>query len=93
MINNIEPSEIKNINGIIIDIRNNNIYNQSHIPNAINIPAEKLIVEPEKNLNKNENYYIYCQKGITSNKICRILNIKGYKTININGGYEKWKEQ
>ena len=94
MINNIEPSQVKNISGIIIDLRNSNTYNESHIPNAINIKAEKLMIEPQKYLKKNEIYYVYCQKGITSKNICKILSIKGYKVVNINGGYEKWiKEQ
>lgn len=93
MIKSIEPSEIKNIVGTIIDIRNNNKYIEYHIPNAINIEAEKLIKEPEKYINKNEIYYIYCQKGITSTMICKILKIKGYNIININGGYEKWIQE
>ena len=90
MMNDIEPTELKNINGEIIDIRDNIKYNIDHIPTAINIPTQKLIMQPEKYINKNQTYYIYCQKGITSLNICRILTLKGYKTINVKGGYENW---
>lgn len=90
MIKNIKTTQLKNIEGTIIDIRNKEKYNINHIPNSINIPAEKLIIEPEKYLKKEEEYYIYCQKGITSQNICRILTLKGYKIINIIGGYESW---
>ena len=90
MILSINPEELKNINENIIDLRNNEKYNSSHIPNSINIPAEKLLKNPQQYLNKNETYYLYCQKGISSYNMCRILIKLGYKTININGGYERW---
>lgn len=91
MIKNIKTTELKNIYGIIIDIRNTEKYNEGHIPNAINIPSEKLLMKPEKYLNKEQQYYIYCQKGISSQNISRILTVRGYKIINIIGGYENWK--
>ena len=74
----------------IIDIRSNQSYNNNHIPSATNIPLEKLILEPKKYLQASSIYYIYCQKGISSPKICQILNKMGYHTINILGGYEEW---
>ena len=80
--------EIKNIN--IIDIRSIEKYNNNHIPNAINIPLNKLLINFNKYLNKNEKYYIYCQRGIQSKKICNLLKNNGYNVINIEGGYEAW---
>lgn len=74
----------------IIDIRSAQSYNNNHIPNARNIPLEKLITEPDKYLNKNEQYYIYCQKGLSSENICSILSKLGYSVVNIEGGYESW---
>lgn len=74
----------------IIDIRNNQSYNNNHIPNAINVPYEKLIANPNKYLEKSKKYYIYCQKGITSKRITSILNQMGYNVVNISGGYEEW---
>lgn len=74
----------------IIDIRSIENYNNNHIPNAINIPFEKLITNPSQYLNKNTMYYIYCRSGITSKKICEILLKQGYRVTNISGGYEAW---
>lgn len=74
----------------IIDLRSREKYNTSHIETSINIPFDVLMNNPEKYLNKNKTYYFYCQKGITSKKICNILYLKGYKVINILGGYESW---
>lgn len=74
----------------IIDIRSVQSYNNNHIPNARNIPLEKLITEPSQYLKKNEQYYIYCQKGLSSESICSILTKLGYNVISIDGGYESW---
>jgi rhodanese-related sulfurtransferase len=77
----------------IIDIRNPLNYNNNHIKGAKNIPYDKLISEPNKYLNYNETYYLYCQKGITSLKACNLLGRYGYKVINIVGGYEAYITQ
>lgn len=74
----------------IIDIRSNQSYNNNHIPNAKNIPSMELIANPSKYLEKDKTYYLYCQKGVTSIKVCSLLTNLGYKAINVNGGYEAW---
>ena len=91
MISNININELLKLNGTnIIDIRSIEKYNDNHIPNAINIPQEKLILNPNKYLDKNTRYYIYCQKGMSSYNICKILTKIGFKVTNINGGYESY---
>lgn len=91
MIPSIQVSELLSMsNPIIIDIRNSQNYNNNHIDGAINIPSQELLMNPEKHLDKNRKYFIYCQKGITSVRICNILYRKGYTVINIIGGYEEW---
>jgi len=91
MINSISVSELKRLGNInLIDIRSIEKYNNKHILNARNIPMEQLLINPSKYLNKYETYYIYCQKGIQSRKLCQILTNSGYNAINITGGYEAW---
>ena len=91
MIPNIHINELLTYNNpVIIDIRSNQSYNNNHIDGSINIPYEKLIIDPIKYLNRNTKYFIYCQKGITSKKVCSILYNQGYNVVNINGGYEEW---
>lgn len=91
MIPNINIKDLINNNyQNIIDIRSIENYNNNHIPGAINIPFEKIITSPEKYLNKNTMYYLYCRSGITSRKVCEILKNNGYKVTNILGGYEEW---
>ena len=90
MLKSISVEGFKNIkaNANIIDVRSVESYNNNHIEGAKNINFNKLLISPEKYINKINTYYIYCQKGKKSAKLCDILDNMGYKVININGGYE-----
>ena len=91
MVESIFVSEINNIANInLIDIRSVEKYNNNHIPNSINIPTEKLLANYTKYLDKNKKYFIYCQKGIQSKNVCKILSNAGYNVVNVIGGYEEW---
>ena len=74
----------------VIDIRVPQKFNDNHIPGALNINANSLMNNPEKFLNVNLTYYIYCQKGSSSRTLAQVLRVKGYKVFNIIGGYEAW---
>lgn len=74
----------------VIDIRSIQKYNDNHIPGALNINSTQLLNNPEKYLNRNLIYYIYCQKGTSSKTVVQILRVKGYQVFNIIGGYEAW---
>ena len=91
MIDSISINELKKLNNInIIDIRGIEKYNNGHIHNAVNIPLQKILINHNKYLNKDKKYYIYCQKGIQSRKLCQILKNNNYNVVNITGGYESW---
>lgn len=91
MIESISISDLKQLGNInLIDIRSMEKYNSNHIMNAKNIPMEQLLINPNKYLNKFERYYIYCQKGMQSRKLCQILKNNGYNVVNVTGGYEAW---
>ena len=91
MVESISVYELKNLNNInLIDIRSIEKYKNRHITGAINIPLEKMLTNYNKYLDKNKKYYIYCQKGIQSRKLCQILKNNGFNVINITGGYEAW---
>ncbi len=91
MINQITVNDLKRLGNInLIDIRSIEKYNDNHIPGSINIPKVLLIKDYYKYLDRNKIYYIYCQRGEQSLKVCRLLNSLGYRTINVTGGYESW---
>lgn len=94
-INNIEVDQLlkelsNNHNLNIIDIRSNYQYQLNRIPTSQNIPTYLLESTPEKYLDKNKTYYIYCQSGHTSKVLVDKLNRIGYKTVNINGGFNNY---
>lgn len=76
---------------ILIDIRESYEYKMGHMPNAINIPADLLELMPERYLSKDQNYYLYCGKGIKSKELSLKLNKKGYNTNSLDKGYDEWK--
>lgn len=89
MLKNINVSNL-NINKNIIDIRSKEKYNTSHITNSKNVEFNNLFINPSKYLKKSETYYIYCQHGKQSVKLCIMLTKLGYNVVNILGGYEAW---
>lgn len=87
---NITIDEFMKLNDAnIIDIRNSQSYNNNHIFGAINIPYNEIIKNANM-LDRNKKYYIYCQKGSLSQKICIYLTSLGYDVVNLIGGYEEW---
>lgn len=91
MISSITIQDLMNCHNInLIDLRSEQSYNNNHISGAINIPYEKLIIRPNEYLDINQKYFLYCQKGISSLKVCKILARQGYKVVNVIGGYEEW---
>ena len=73
----------------LIDIREKYEYRIGHIPNSINISKDLLELNPEKYINKNEKYILYCNKGIISSELSK-LNLLGYNTKSLNGGYYEY---
>ncbi len=74
----------------IIDIRDRFSYNLGNIPTSKNINYMDLMINPEKYLNINEEYYIYCTHGFNSRKVCNYLLQKGYKVKDLEGGYTSY---
>ena len=62
----------ENVN--LIDIRDNYLYSFGTIGNAKNMPVNFLITNPSNYLDKNEVYYIFCNYGSTSTRLCEILS-------------------
>lgn len=92
--NTISIEELKKLhNPIIIDIRDNYSYNISHIKGAINIPYYNLLNNYSHYLNKNNMYYLYCEEGKQSREISTRLNLFGYNTKSISGGFIEMKNK
>lgn len=77
-----------NIN--LIDIRDSSKFKMYHIHNSVNMPCAKLY-KTQKELRKDETYYIIDYNNELSTDLCYFLSNLGYNTISVFGGIKNWK--
>lgn len=73
---------------IIIDVRTPQEYDLGHIPDAFNIPVDRISVSAERIKASGLPVVLCCDSGARSNIALRQLKIKGLKEL-YNGG--NWK--
>lgn len=80
---------------VVLDVRQPQDYAAAHIPNAINIPEDRLHDATKIVLtDKHATIYVYCRTGKRSSSATRTLRSMGYKnTLNITGGMEEWQKE
>ena len=74
----------------MIDVRNDNEWNEGHIPSAIHIPlghlAERIAEVPD-----DKPIVVQCQGGSRSSIAASLLQKMGRKNVaNLTGGYKAW---
>ena len=72
----------------IIDIREPYEFSRFHLPTAVNIPYQALVMYPERYLNLKDTYYLICEHGSVSYRAASLLESYGYRLISISDGYE-----
>ena len=79
----------------LIDVRTPQEYASGHIKNAdnINVFDANFVNKVEKKYKKDEPVYVYCRSGHRSMKAAQMLKSKGYKVVNLNGGFMGWTAQ
>lgn len=94
MYDSIDIKEIDRIslsnNSRIIDIRDKYEYILGNIKNSINIPLNYILTLPDKYLDFDKTYYIYCESGSKSRKVCTFLSELGYNVVDLIGGYTEY---
>ncbi|MBU5335816.1 rhodanese-like domain-containing protein [Intestinibacter bartlettii] len=75
---------------LIIDLRDYYEYSQGHLPNAINIPTNQIV----DRINQiqgytNGNVLLYCQHGIQSISVGKVLIVNGFRRVySLDGGLD-----
>lgn len=75
----------------LIDIREPYETNAGTIKGAKKVPMGKLLENPEKYLNKDDEYYIMCQSGMRSKRTTSSLIDMGYNVVNVAGGFGSYR--
>lgn len=70
---------------IIVDVRTEKEYNQSHIKEAINIPYDE--IDENVELDKEKNIFVYCYSGGRSAIARKTLENLGYQVYDL-GAFE-----
>ncbi|MGN0243659.1 MAG: rhodanese-like domain-containing protein [Lachnospiraceae bacterium] len=78
------------VDGVIIDVREEDEYLDGHVPSAINIPYEAM-EEERAHLKKGPPLIFYCDRGSQSILAARKYAEQGYDVINTVGGYAYYK--
>jgi len=76
-------------NYFLLDVRSEAEFAAGHIPNAINIDLDRLR-ERLNEIPKDRPIATYCKVGQRGYMALRILVQKGFKVVNISGGYTSW---
>ena len=79
-------------NLIVVDVRAAEDFEKGHIPGAINLPKDQW--ESVRGLSKDKTNVVYCytqQCHLAANACVRFAN-KGYPVMELEGGFECWKE-
>ncbi len=85
-------NRLKSKNIVLVDVRPASEYNNGHIPEAINIPVEKLTAKLKK-LPKNKEYIAYCRGPfcVFADEAVNMLIKKGFKAKRLVDGFPDWK--
>ncbi|MES1923576.1 hypothetical protein MHBO_005172 [Bonamia ostreae] len=82
---------------VVIDVRPANLYNESHIPKAINLQYNDILDNPAKasneleHLNSKQIAYVICSKGISSQAACEVLkDTSNLNFVNVVGGMNEF---
>ena len=86
--------KIINEGAVLIDVRNENEYNQSHIEGSVLLPLGTINEESVEAIieSKDSVIIVYCQSGNRSNQAVGLLNNLGYTKVYDLGAMSNWKE-
>ena len=75
---------------IMLDVRTQEEYDSGHIKNAVCLPNEDIISEPDILPDKDQEILVYCRSGNRSKQAAQKLADMGYENIIEFGGILNW---
>lgn len=80
-------------NAILLDVRTEEEYSETHIDGSTNLPLQKIEMATSIITDKNKPLFVYCRSGVRSAKAVAILKKMGYTNVNDIGGILDYKEE
>ena len=80
---------------LIIDVREQNEYNQAHIENSVLVPLSTVSAEKINEVNpQNKTILIHCHSGKRSKVAANIISSQGYtgEILELDEGIKAWTE-
>lgn len=78
-------------NVVIVDVRDRDSYEESHIENAIYLSMPEL-QNFIATVDRNKSILVYCYHGISSQSVAQHLIEQGFSEVySLVGGFEAWK--
>ncbi len=77
-----------NKNGIILDVRTEEEYNEGHIDGSLHIPIDNILSVTTEIKNKDIQIFVYCKSGVRSKKAANELINLGYTNVYDIGGID-----
>ena len=96
IVNYMEAKEkIINENAILVDVRTEDEYNESHIDGAILLPLDNIDETTVSNIveSKKDIIIVYCRSGNRSSQALEKLNELGYENVYDLGAMSNWEEE
>jgi len=88
------PDSLELIKPLLLDTREIEEYEISHIKNAIYAGYEEFFIDQFDSLNKDTTIVVYCSVGYRSSEVALKLINAGFKDVrNLYGGIFKWANQ
>lgn len=81
-------NELENV--YIIDVREEDEYDDGHLINAYNIPLSRLDSIKNENISIDSKIIVYCRSGNRSKSAQDMLNEMGYTNVYDMGGIMNW---
>ena len=79
-------------NLVVVDVREAEDYAKSHIPGAINLPRDKWQNPQGLSREKTNVVYCYTQQCHLAANACLQFATAGYPVMELEGGFEAWRE-
>ncbi len=81
-----EMYEIITDNGVIIDVRTKEEFDEGHIDGSVNIPLDEIDESFKELYNKDTQIFVYCRSGVRSSDAKSILDSLGFTNVYDAGG-------